>query len=236
MPTVRFFPFLSQDFQENMAEAPRQGGRKLVKRRTGSAGPSPSRDRARSGNRLSQQDTPAVPQLDTEAPPMPQDTGSSPGKDKKSKWRLSNPFHSKDKERKDSVAVATGDPAPIQSATAAPNPEATQNTARAGDSAYFSSEHVDSSNATSGHPSFSSAERRGSRGEQLQAPTATLQPPTTSVTPPTPASLNQSQPPQQPTQNQQDDVQKDSYTDQKTGNVVTTTTTVSNNVLLIRKI
>lgn len=213
-----------------MAEVPRQGGRKLVKRRTGSAGPSPSRDRAQSGNRHSQQDTPAVPQIDLETAPMPQETGTSPGKEKRSKWRLSNPFHSKDKERTDAVAVTAGDPAPIQNPITTENATAAEHSARAGDSAYFSSEHLNSSNDTSGHPSFSSAERRGSRGEQLQAPTATLQPPATSVTPPTPsAPLNHGQVMQLPAQAHQDagDVQRESYTDQRTGNVVTTTTTVS---------
>jgi hypothetical protein len=206
-----------------------------VKRRTGSAGPSPSRDRALSGNRHSQQDTPAVPQIDLEATPVPQETSTSAGKDKKSKWRLSNPFHSKDKERKDPVAVTDGDPAPIPSPPAATDrPVAARTSATTGDSAYFSSEHINSSNNTSGHPSFSSAERRGSRGEQLLAPVVSLQPPRTSVTPPTPsASVNHghhapqhSAPPAQ-AQAQQEDAQRESYTDQKTGNVVTTTTTVS---------
>jgi hypothetical protein len=219
-----------------MADAPRPGGRKLVKRRTGSAGPSPSRDRAQSGNRHSQQDTPAVPQIDLEAPPMPQDTDTSAGKDKKSKWRLSNPFHSKDKERKDPAAVTAAHPAPIPSPPAATDrPAAARTSATTGDSAYFSSEHVNSSNDTSGHPSFSSAERRGSRGEQLLAPTASLQPPTTSVTSPTPSASvshghhvpQQSASPAPPAQAQQDVVQSESYTDQRTGNVVTTTTTVS---------
>lgn len=216
-----------------MTELPRPGGRKLVKRRSGSAGPSPSRDRAQSGNRHSQPDTPAVPPIDLETTPMPQE-GTSPGKEKRSKWRLSNPFHAKDKDRKDSVAVAAGDPVPVQISDTAERPPAARNSATAGDSAYFSSEHVNSSNDTSGHPSFSSAERRGSHGEQLQAPTATLQPPTTSVTPPTPsASLSQGQATQLPlqpspsVQAQTDDVHRESYTDQRTGNVVTTTTTVS---------
>lgn len=211
--------------------APRPGGRKLVKRRTGSA--SPSR-RAPSGSRLSQQDTPAVPPIDLEATPMPQETGTSPGKEKRSKWRLSNPFHAKEKDRKDSVAVAAGEPtpAPLRTSDTAERSSAARDSATAGDSAYFSSEHVNSSNNTSGNPSFSSAERRHSRGEQLQAPTATLQPP--SVTPPTPSASGSpshaTQLPPQPSpsvQAQTDDVHRESYTDHRTGNVVVTTTTVS---------
>ena len=199
-----------------------------MKRRTGSA--SPSRNRA--GSRHSQQDTPAVPPIDLEATPMPQETGTSPGKEKRSKWRLSNPFHAKEKDRKDSVAVTAGDPSPLRTSDTAERTSAVRDSATGGDSAYFSSEHINSSNNTSGHPSFSSAERRHSRGEQLQAPTATLAPP--SVTPPTPsASLSQghatqSTPQPSPSvQAQTDDVHRESYTDNRTGNVVVTTTTVS---------
>lgn len=193
---------------------------KLQKRRTGSA--SPGRDR---GNRHSQQNIPAVPTVNTANVRVAQDNGASPGKEKKSKFRLSNPFHSKGKERKDSVAVAAGDSAPVE------NRPPAQDVATAGDSAYFSSEHINSSRSeinTSAHPSFSSNDRRASRGEQLQAPSANLQPPTTSVTPPTPsASLSRHEDSQQSTQAQTDNVQRESYTDQRTGNVVTTTTTVS---------
>ena len=193
---------------------------KLQKRRTGSA--SPARDRV---NRNSQQDTPAVPPMNTDNSTTAHDSGTSSGKEKRSKWRLSNPFHSKDKERKDSVAVAAGDPAPAENRPTAHNP------AIAGDSAYFSSEHGNSSRSddnTSAHPSFSSNERRGSRGEQLQAPSTNLQPPTTSITPPTPStSLSPPRNVLQPAEMQSNNVQRESYTDQRTGNVVTTTTTVS---------
>ena len=209
-----------------MPEVQRPGA-KLQKRRTGSA--SPGRDR---GNRQSQQDTPAIPPVNTANVGTAQENGTSPGKEKKSKFRLSNPFHSKGKERKDSVAVAAGDSAPLESR---PPPH---NSAAAGDSAYFSSEHINSSRSdvnTSAHPSFSSNDRRASRGEQLQAPNTNLQPPATSVTPPTPsASLSGHGNTQQSTQAQSDNVQRDSYTDQRTGNVVTTTTTVSPPVLYDR--
>ncbi|KAF2656851.1 hypothetical protein K491DRAFT_596198 [Lophiostoma macrostomum CBS 122681] len=83
-----------------MQEPTRQGA-KLVKRRpTGS--PSPTRGRLSSANPYPGE-TPAVPPLNpSEASgsyscvaysTMPED------KDKKSKWRLSNPFHSKDKDK-----------------------------------------------------------------------------------------------------------------------------------------
>lgn len=206
-----------------MPEAQRPSA-KLQKRRTGSA--SPGRDRA---HRHSQQDIPTIPPVHTDNTMTTHDSGTSPGKEKRSKWRLSNPFHSKDKERKDSVAVTTGDLAPAQNRPTAHNP------AIAGDSAYFSSDHGDSSRSdadTSVHPSFSSNERRSSRGEQLQAPSTNLQPPTTSIAPPTPSTvLNQSHTPQQSAEAQSNNVQRESYTDQRTGNVVTTTTTVSSQPL-----
>lgn len=200
-----------------MSEPQRQS-RKLVKRN------SPSRERAQSqGKRHSQQDAPAVPPLNADAPAVPQDT-------RKSRWRLSNPFHGKDKERKDNAAVID-DPAPDPAPSS--NTPATENPAtRRGDSAYFSSEQVGSSRSdvnNSGHQSFSSSERPPQApAANLQAANANLQPPNTSITPPTPASaLGQSQATRANVETNQDNAQQQSYTDQRTGNVVVTTTTVS---------
>lgn len=190
-----------------MQEPLRQGG-KLVKRR---AAPSPCRER-----RYSAQETPAIAPLDTSVAgtspsAMPPNKNSTPDKEKKSRWRLSNPFHSKDKDHKDGEP----DPGP-------------------GDSAYFSSENINSSRSdlnTSADPSFASTERRNSRGEQLRPQATSLQPPATSITPPTPPTHTNLAPPAPPSQtareSSQENVHRETYQDEKTGNVVTTTTTTT---------
>jgi len=230
-----------------MQDTTRQGN-KLVKRRpVGSR--SPSRDRGPPAQHLSG-DTPAVPALNDHGPKTPI-TGMGPStsptdKEKKSKWRLSNPFHSKDKERHDVVDTTK-------------------------DSTYGSNEASSRSEiSSSGIPSFSSTERRNSNpnrpvsSEQARAPlrpepTTVQQAPTTNLIPPTPPNdgiipshphennslhhnnvprahessdthLDQSNTPANHTlanQKSQENISKETHEDSKTGYMVTTTTTTT---------
>lgn len=212
-----------------MADSTTPQGKKLVKRRPVGASRSPSRERgqAAAGPHYTAHDAPAIPTLDPNASSAEPVMGGDSEKDKKSKWRLSNPFHSKDKERekekKETRRDATGPT----------------------DSAYFS-DNVNSTrsdNVSSGDPSFVSSERRNSRGDQLQPQAeGSLRPssdaPTLPATTPSEAAdpqsagnkVNQTSPaaaaaPKAPSQEQ---VKQETYEDRRTGCVVTTTTTTGN--------
>lgn len=225
--------------------------RKLVKRRPASR--SQSRERPSSAGRQAGT-TPAVtPWENTDTvpsvppvPAMPSNGQSAADKEKKSKWRLSNPFHNKEKERHSTTESAV-------------------DSARERDSAYDSGSRTDGSRTdvnSSGIPSFSSTENRISRpvsGEQQRPAPQTVQaqhPPTPGVIPPTPPTLGQHAPPPrhdpnapplptshgqhapsqlQPqhshpaltTQRSQENLSRETYQDSKTGNVVTITTTTT---------
>jgi hypothetical protein len=134
---------------------------------------------------------------------------------KKSKFRLSNPFHSKEKDKdnakKDTLETKEHNP---QRDTLDTN----------FDSAYGSSEPN-----TSANPSFASNPNRAYGGEQWNSTPAASQPlaPVPKTPPPQQSSL--APPPAQPLQNQSshEDISRQTYRDAGTGNIVTTTTTVS---------
>lgn len=137
--------------------------------------------------------------------PMTLNNMSASEKERRSKWRLSNPFHSKDKD-KDKDRPADRKDAP----------EST------GDSAYFGSEPSSSAN-----PSFASNPRPIS-GEQWHPNPAPFQAPTTNVTAPTPpANSSYAPPPLQPMYTNQENVSRETHQDLRTGNIVTTVTTTT---------
>jgi hypothetical protein len=133
---------------------------------------------------------------------------------KKSKFRLSNPFHSKEKDKdyakKDTIETKKHNP---QRDTLDTN----------FDSAYGSSEPN-----TSANPSFASNPHRASGGEQWNPPPATSQPPPPAPKTPPSQQSNLAPPPTQRLQNQSshEDISRETYRDAGTGNIVTTTTTV----------
>lgn len=135
---------------------------------------------------------------------------------KKSKFRLSNPFHSKEKEKEKEKS----------------NTKEDNNTKRNtldtnGDSAYGSSEPDTSANpsfSSNANPSFTSNPRPVS-GEQWHPPPSSTNLPQTAAPPP---GQNNLAPPAHSLQNRssQENITKESYRDAGTGTVVTTTTTV----------
>jgi hypothetical protein len=143
---------------------------------------------------------------------------TSPEDKKKSKFRLSNPFHSKDKEKEKDKDVAKTDTPEIKQHN--PNRDTLDTNF---DSAYGSSEPSSSAN-----PSFASNPHRASGGEPWNPAPASSQVPK-ATTPPAPqASL--APPPTQTLQNRssQENISRETYRDVGTGNIVTTTTTVCN--------
>ncbi|KAF2185410.1 hypothetical protein K469DRAFT_738861 [Zopfia rhizophila CBS 207.26] len=195
-----------------MQENPRQGT-KLVKRRPV---PFPTRERPPSallGDTVRQRPPwgpPAVPPLNTNetsgtSSTMPSNNPTFLGKEKKSKWRLSNPFHSKDKERKEAHDLT-------------------------GDSAYGSSEANNSQSDvnSSGVPGFSSTEGRNSQ-RTLRPLRTTIQAPKMNVTPPTPPTRNRNAPSTHMSNNPPNvkNISKETRHDPNTGNVVPTTTTTT---------
>jgi hypothetical protein len=144
-------------------------------------------------------------------------TSGAPGADdkKKSKFRLSNPFHSKEKD-KDLTKKDVSE-------TKDHNPK--RDTVDTNfDSAYGSSEPSSSAN-----PSFASNPHRASGGELWNPTPATSsqQQPVTTTPPPHHNSL--APPPAHSLQNRSshENISRETYRDAGTGNIVTTTTTVS---------
>jgi hypothetical protein len=148
--------------------------------------------------------------------PMAPTSNVSAEDKKKSKFRLSNPFHSKEKD-KDNVKRD-----PLETKEHNPHRDTLDTNF---DSAYGSSEPN-----TSANPSFASNPHRASVGEQWNPTPATSQSfaPAPKTPPPQPSNL--APPPVQPLQNQSshEDISRETYRDAGTGNIVTTTTTVSN--------
>jgi hypothetical protein len=151
----------------------------------------------------------------TSQPMAPSNNATSAEDKKKSKFRLSNPFHTKEKD-KDFGKRDTVD-------TKEHNPK--RDTLDTNfDSAYGSSEPSSSAN-----PSFASNPGRVSVGEQWNPPAPTSLAPTASTPPPQQNSL--APPPAHSLQNRSshENISRDTYRDSGTGNIVTTTTTVRNN-------
>ena len=145
-------------------------------------------------------------------PMAPPNNASSSEDKKKSKFRLSNPFHSKEKDKE----TAKKDPLDAKDHN---NKRDTIDTN--GDSAYYSSEP-----STSANPSFASNTRPVS-GEQWHPPPAAASQTHTSTPPPQQSSL--APPPAHSLQNRSshENISRETYRDAGTGNIVTTTTTVS---------
>lgn len=133
---------------------------------------------------------------------------------KKSKFRLSNPFHSKEKDR-DTTRKDTIEPPKEH------NPK--RDTVDTNfDSAYGSSEPSSSAN-----PSFASNANRASLGEPWNPTAQSSQAPAAIRTPP-PQQNTLAPPPAHSLQNRSshENISRDTYRDAGTGNIVTTTTTV----------
>jgi hypothetical protein len=143
----------------------------------------------------------------------PANNATSSEERKKSKFRLSNPFHSKEKDRESTRKDA------IEPKEHNPKRDTVDTNF---DSAYGSSEPSSSAN-----PSFASNQHRASLGEQWNPPAPTSQAPA-ATTPPPPQQNTLAPPPAQPLQNRSshENISRDTYRDAGTGNIVTTTTTV----------
>jgi hypothetical protein len=147
--------------------------------------------------------------------PMAPTTNASSEDKKKSKFRLSNPFHSKEKD-KDNVKKDPLEPKE-------------HNTNRDTVDTNFDSAYGSSEPNTSANPSFASNPHRASVGEPWNPPPAPVQPTATTTPPPPQSSL--APPPTQSLQNRSshENISRETYRDFGTGNIVTTTTTVSKN-------
>lgn len=147
--------------------------------------------------------------------PMAPSTNAASAEDKKkSKFRLSNPFHSKEKDRDNSKRDTT-----IDAKEHNPRRDTLDTNF---DSAYASSEPSSSAN-----PSFTNTNKsRPISGEQWHPPPASSHAPTT--TPP-PQQNSLAPPPAHSLQNRSshENIQRETYRDAGTGNIVTTTTTVN---------
>jgi hypothetical protein len=150
--------------------------------------------------------------------PMAPTTNASSEDKKKSKFRLSNPFHSKEKDRDNAKKD------PIETNEHNPKRDTTNTVDTNFDSAYGSSEPN-----TSANPSFASNPHRASGGEQWNPPPPAPVQPTATTTPP-PQQSNLAPPPTHSLQNRSshENISRETYRDVGTGNIVTTTTTVSN--------
>jgi hypothetical protein len=148
-------------------------------------------------------------------PMAPSSNATSAEDKKKSKFRLSNPFHSKEKDKevgkRDTVDTKEHNPKRDTLDTNF-------------DSAYGSSEPSSSAN-----PSFASNPGRVSGGEQWNPPAPTSLAPTASTPPP--QQHNLAPPPAHSLQNRSshENISRETYRDSGTGNIVTTTTTVCDN-------
>lgn len=169
-----------------------------------------SKSRERQGLTMSG-DASGLP-ANTSQPLAASNTTSAEDKKKKSKFRLSNPFHSKEKDdvRKDVAETKEHNP---KRDTVDTN----------FDSAYGSSEPSSSAN-----PSFASNPNRASGGEQWNPPQASTQQAPRVTTPP--AQRDSLAPPAPSLQNRSshENIQQETHRDVATGNIVTTTTTVCN--------
>jgi hypothetical protein len=172
--------------------------------------PAKLRKRSKSRERLAMSGGLSGQPANSSQPMAPATNMPSTEEKKKSKFRLSNPFHQKEKDKEPSRK----DP----SETKEHNPK--RDTIDTNfDSAYGSSE------PSTANPSFASNPRRTS--EQWIPPPAASHLPTT-TTPPPQQSL--APPPVHSLQNRSshENISKETYRDAGTGCVVTTTTTVSN--------
>jgi hypothetical protein len=151
----------------------------------------------------------------TSQPMAPTNNATATEEKKKSKFRLSNPFHSKEKDR--------DLPKKDVSETKDHNPK--RDTVDTNfDSAYGSSEPSSSAN-----PSFASNPHRASGGGESWNPTpanSSQQQPVATTPPPQHNSL--APPPAHSLQNRSshENISRETYRDVGTGNIVTTTTTV----------
>lgn len=161
----------------------------------------------------------------TSQPMAPSNNLSAEEKSKKSKFRLSNPFHSKDKDK--DVTKSDLPKALLEDKSRAPHPEAGSSTT---DTALHSKRDTIDTNAdsaygssTSANPSFASTHRPTS-DEQWHPPPASTRASTTTP-PPQHSSLA---PPAHSLQNKSshENISRETYRDATTGCVVTTTTTV----------
>lgn len=163
-------------------------------------------------------------------PLAPADNVSPNDKEKKSKWRMSNPFHSKDKSKDKDVGDQDRDRKNVGDRKDVPERKDLSDTNTNGDSAYYSSEAN-----TSANPSFASNPRPIS-GEQWHpppsrpdAPAAVNNPPnTTYYNPPNSHTHDTLAPPQQlHSRSSQESVGRETYQDAGSGNIVTVTTTTT---------
>jgi hypothetical protein len=148
----------------------------------------------------------------TSQPMAPATNVSSAEDKKKSKFRLSNPFHSKEKDKD----ITRKDP--LETKEHNPKRDTLDTNI---DSAYGSSEP-----GTSANPSFASNQHRLS--EQWNPPPASSHAPTATTPPPQQNTL--APPPTHSLQNRSshENISRETYRDAGTGCVVTTTTTVRN--------
>ncbi|KAH8701463.1 hypothetical protein GQ44DRAFT_717535 [Phaeosphaeriaceae sp. PMI808] len=143
----------------------------------------------------------------------PNNASSAEDKKKKSKFHLSNPFHSKEKDignsKKDPLGATEDN---RKRDTLEPN----------GDSAYGSSEPSSSAN-----PSFTHNPRPISGEQQWQTPPANSQAPIMST--PSPQQTSFAPPPAHALQNRSshENISREAYRDAGTGNIVTTMTTTT---------
>lgn len=146
----------------------------------------------------------------------PKDTAAE-DKKKKSKFRLSNPFHSKEKEREKEDEKDLS-----QDSSKDTSKRNTLDTSA--DSAYQSADSTNPSFSSNANPSFVSSNTRRASGEQWHPPANTH--PTQTTPPPEQSNLI---PPARSLQNQtsHEDIKKNTYQDAGTGVTVTTVTTVS---------
>ncbi|KAF2127409.1 hypothetical protein P153DRAFT_345060 [Dothidotthia symphoricarpi CBS 119687] len=166
-----------------------------------------------------------TPSANTSQPLAPNNM-SAAEKERRSKWRMSNPFHSKDKymDKSNDKYTDKSNDKPNDK----PNDKSNDRKERLDsnvDSAYGSSEP-----STSANPSFASNPRPAS-GEQwhptpLPTPAST-QAPTTSITAPTPPAQESYAPPPNPVYASQENISRETHQDIRTGNIVTTVTTTT---------
>lgn len=151
----------------------------------------------------------------TSQPMAPSNNATSAEDKKKSKFRLSNPFHSKEKDKdlgkKDAIDTKEHNPKRDTLDTNF-------------DSAYGSSEPSSSAN-----PSFASNPARVSGGEQWNPPAPTSLAPTTSTPPPPQNNLAPPPAPSLQNRSSHENISRETYRDVGTGNIITTTTTVCDN-------
>lgn len=151
----------------------------------------------------------------TSQPMAPSTNAASAEDKKKSKFRLSNPFHSKEKDKESTKRDTAIEPKE-------------HNFKRDTLDTNFDSAYASSEPSSSANPSFTNPNKnRPISGEQWHPRPASSHGPTT--TPP-PQQNTLAPPPAHTLQNRSshENISRETYRDAGTGNIVTTTTTVSN--------